>query len=419
MSTNENTPGNESLKKKILIPIAVFVACCIGSFVIVATAPSVEHVEPERAISVVRTLRAAPAAVRLTVRSQGTVAPRTESGLVPEVSGRVVWVSPALVSGGFFTVDEPLLRIDPLDYEMALARAKAARLRAKSELDYATSELERQRGLSERSVASAAQLNAAQRAAQVAEAGLAEARVGLEQAERDLARTEIRAPYQGRVRSEQVDVGQFAARGATVAMLYATDYAEIRLPIPDGQLAYLELPGLHDIPVGDGPKVRLLAQFAGRRHEWEGRIVRTEGEIDPRSRMVHVVARVENPYSAGDDATQDGDSNGLAADSVAVRPPLAVGLFVKAEIEGPLVEDVIVVPRYAMRDDSHLLVVDDDDRLHTREVEVLRIDRDDVLIRGALERGERICISPLQVVVEGMAVRPLADDAAEELGANS
>jgi RND family efflux transporter MFP subunit len=393
------------MTKKILIPVLVFALCCVGAFVLVATAPSVEQVSPDRAIIAVRTVQATPSAVRLTVRSQGTVAPRTESGLVPEVSGRVVWISPALVSGGFFAADEPLLRIDPLDSEMGLARARASKLRAQSELDYAKSELGRQQGLSERHVASSAQLSAATRAAQVAQAGLTEARIALQQAERDLSRTEIRAPYQGRVRSKNIDVGQFASRGATIATLYATDYAEIRLPVPDSQLAYLELPGLHGIEAEQGPKVRLHARFAGQRHEWEGRVVRTEGEIDPHSRMVHVVARVQNPYAA---AQQPRAESGT-------RAPLAVGLFIEAEIEGALVEDVIIVPRYAMRDNSHLLVVDKEDRLRTKEVEVLRIEREQVLIRGALLPGERICVSPVQVVIEGMTVRPVQDDSAQRV----
>jgi len=384
------------MKQKILIPLAVLAACMVGAFLLVATAPSVESVPPERAIIAVRTIDAQPESVRLTVRSQGTVAPRTESALVPEVSGRVVWVSPSLVSGGFFEVGAPLLRLERRDYEIGVARARAALVRAKSEFEYAASELDRQKGLSARDVASAAKLSAARRAQRVSEAGVVEARVSLEQAEWDLERTEIVAPFEGRVRDKNVDVGQFVNRGAPFATLYATDYAEIRLPIADHQLAFLDLPGVRGDAEGEGPVVHLHARFAGERREWTGRIVRTEGEIDRRSRMVHVVARVEDPYGMS-----EGGEN---------RTPLAVGLFVKAEIEGPMAENVRVVPRYAMRDKDHILIVDAEDRLRSHEVEVLRIDRDDVLIRTQLGPGERICISSLQVVVEGMPVQPLADD---------
>jgi RND family efflux transporter MFP subunit len=385
------------MKKILVIPFLVVLAALIGAFLLVATAPSVENVTPDRAVPAVRTLAPTANSVTLTVRSQGTVAPRTESAVVPEVSGRVVWVSPALVSGGFFLKGETLLRIDPRDYEMARDRARSSVARAEGEAEFAKSELARQRRLSERKVASSQQLSSAHRADHVARANLADARVALEQAEWDLARIEITAPFEGRVREESVDVGQFVSRGAAIASIYATDYAEIRLPIADDQLAYLRLPNMREANEDEGPAVRLRARFAGVENEWMGRVVRTEGEIDPRSRMVHVVARVEHPYRTDEDA---GDA----------RAPLAVGLFVQAEIEGTVLEDVIVVPRYAMRDDSHLLVVDATDRLHTRAVEVLRIDRDDVLIRNDLAAGERICVSPIQIVVEGMQVKPVAEE---------
>jgi RND family efflux transporter MFP subunit len=235
--------------------------------------------------------------------------------------------------------------------------------------------------------------------ATVAESNLLDARAALEQAERDLERTEILAPFDGRIRDEQVDIGQFVNRGNAVARVYATDYAEIRLPIPDAQLAFLDVgtigPG-SPVEIGSAV-VRLSAIFAGVPTEWEGRVVRTEGEIDQRTRMVTVVARVEDPYHMNSDLPQ---------------VPLAVGLYVQAEIEGPQVENAIVVPRYAMRNESRILVVDRENRLHSRAVEILRIDLDDVLVQGPLPPGERICVSPLQVVVEGMQVRTVEDAAA-------
>jgi multidrug efflux pump subunit AcrA (membrane-fusion protein) len=187
------------------------------------------------------------------------------------------------------------------------------------------------------------------------------------------------------------------ARGRSVGKIYSTDYAEIRLPIPDHQLAFFDFPDLRRSDAedaGDGPVVLLTATFAGRRHEWTGHIVRSEGEIDAKSRMVNVVARVKDPYLSN-------ESNN--------RPPLAVGLFVEAEIVGPEVSDVIVVPRYAMRGDSQILIVNAKNELHSKRVEVLRIDRDDVLVQGPLSEGERICVSPIQVVVEGMIVNAIED----------
>lgn len=396
--------------RRIVVPLLVLAAAVLGSVALVMTAPSVENVAPEETLRSVRVMEGHPQTVQLWVRSQGTVAPRTESELIPEVSGPVVWVSPALVSGGFFEAGAPLLRIDTRDYEAAVARARAAVARAEGDAEHASAELRRLQGLSQREVASESQLSQARRASRVGQASLDEARVALDQAERDLARTQLDAPFAGRVRVERVDVGQFVSRGQSVATLYATDFAEIRLPIADGQLAYLELPSWRggDMPT-DGPAVRLHARFAGTEHEWRGRVVRTEGEIDPRSRMVQVVARVEDPYGM---SRPEGEPE---------RAPLAVGLFVRAEIAGPVAEGVIVVPRSALRDDERILIVDKEDRLQILPVEVLRIDGDDVLLRAELAPGERICVSPLQVFVEGMRVRPVLVEAgnATQLGART
>ncbi len=363
---------------------------------LVETAPVVKNVEPDRALIAVRVLELAPQNLRLRVQTQGTVEPRTESELLPEVSGRVVWVSPALVAGGFFDDGEPLLRIERRRYEMAVAGAKAAVSRAASEVEFAADELVRQESLSARDVASAALLSEARRRNGVERAKLAEAQIALEQAEWDLERTEILAPFEGRVRSERVDVGQVATPGVSVATLYATDYAEIRLPISDHQLAFLDVPGFSKRGGVQRPAVHLRARFAGSEHTWHGSVVRTEGEIDQKSRMVHVVARVEDPYAA-----LPGNED---------RPPLAVGLFVRAEVEGVVVEDVFVIPRYAMRDEDHILVVDAQDRLRVREVEVVRVDGESAVIRGSLGRGERLCVSPVQVVIDGMRVAPVSDD---------
>jgi multidrug efflux pump subunit AcrA (membrane-fusion protein) len=188
-----------------------------------------------------------------------------------------------------------------------------------------------------------------------------------------------------------VDIGQFVSRGVSVATIYAGDQAEIRLPIADRQLAFLNLPLGHrgELPIEQQPNVTLTAEYAGRTLSWQGKIVRTEAQIDTASRMVHVIARVSNEE-------QD--------------VPLNVGLFVNAEIEGLLVEDVVVLPRNALRNGNRVLVVDDENRIHYRDIEPLRLYRDQVLIQSGLETGERVCISPLQTAIEGMTVNPVSSE---------
>jgi RND family efflux transporter MFP subunit len=346
---------------------------------------------PETLAPLVRVVSVSRERVRLTVRAHGTVTPRTESDLVPEVAGRVVAISPALAAGGFFERDEVLLEIDPRDYASALARGEARVRRARSELALARANLERLRALNDGGVASAAALDEAENAARVARAARDEAIVALEDARRGLERTQLRAPFAGRVREKRVDVGQYVSPGHPVARLYAVDYAEVRLPIPDGELAHLGLP-LDSRTEGalPEPSVVLRAHFAGAEREWRGRIVRTEGEIDPRSRMLHVVARVDDPYGIGAEAP---------------GAPLPVGLFVDAEIQGRTLADVFVLPRAALREGDRVFAIDAEERLRSRAVEVLRTEGDRVVARGELEEGTRICISDLRTATEGMRVR--------------
>jgi RND family efflux transporter MFP subunit len=381
---------------RLILPLVALGLGAAGFALLVATRVPVETRPPATPAPLVRVVPVELETVQLEVKTHGTVAPRTESDLVPEVSGRAVWVAPYLVSGGFFEEGEPLLRIDPRDYQTAVERARATLAQRESELERASRELERRRGLAQREYASAAELDDAINAERVAAAALRVARAALEQAERDLSRTAIVAPFAGRVREESVDVGQFVPRGAPIARLYAVDYAEVRLPVPDDELAFLELPSLYrgDAAEASGPPVRLRARFAGVEQMWEGRVVRTEGEIDPRTRMVHVVARVEDPY-----ARRNGGS----------RPPLAVGLFVEAEILGEVVDGVAVLPRAALRGPDRVLVVDAESRLRFREVAVLRREHDTVVVRAGLEAGEQVCVSPLDAPVDGMEVRVLVE----------
>jgi len=416
------------MTRRILAPIVILGLGAAVVFFMVLTKPVVETRPIELPAPIVRVERAKPQTVQFKVDAQGTVTPRTQSSLVAQVAGEVVWTSPSLAPGGFFEAGQTLLQVDRVDYEAELESARAAVARTESEARRAGKDLARQRRLAGRSVASEARIDDSENADRVAQAGLREATARLGRAERDLERTQVRAPYAGRVRSESVDVGQYVQRGATLAEVYAVDYAEVRLPVPDRELRYLDLPlsyrltgelgeeatePLEDEISGDlaaavnsasasggkaGPLVELRAEFAGSEHAWSGRIVRTEGEIDSRSRMVTVVARVEDPYAPG---REDG----------ALRPPLAVGLFVSAEIAGISVPDAYVLPRSALHGDSDVFVVDGESRLRLRSVEVLRREREQIVVRDGLHEGDRVCISPMPGGVDGMKVEVQAEAA--------
>ncbi len=225
--------------KRVTVAIAIIAGGLFAVKLIMAVSPEIEA-RPSRVLApLVRVIEAQPRDVQFSVRTQGTVVPRTESDLVPQISGEVIWVSPSLASGGFFAENEPLVRIDQGDFRVDLEAARAAVARTESEFARAKTELDRQRSLAVEGVASQARIDDAENAYRVSNAELREERARLARAERDLTRTELRAPYEGRVRSEAVDVGQFVNRGAPIATLYATDYAEVRLPLPDRELFFL------------------------------------------------------------------------------------------------------------------------------------------------------------------------------------
>jgi RND family efflux transporter MFP subunit len=380
------------MNKKILYPLVVLATGLLLAFLISINTPEIEPQPYEHIVPTVRVVRVQPAAEYLSINSQGTVQPRSQSELIPEVTGRVLWISPSLVNGGAFREGDILLRIDDADYLTLVTRSEAALMRAESEYSHASDELKRLASLNKQKLASEQQLDDARQASQVKEANLNEARASLEQAHRDLSRTQLQAPFDGLVRNEQVDVGQFVTRGQSIGTVYAIDFVEVRLPISADQLGYLGLPisTRGQIPAPLRPPVTVAADFGDTRLLWEGQLVRLEAQIDEQSRMVYGVARLR---------IGDNDEG----------PLLPVGLFVQADIRGRKVEHVIRLPRSAMRDDNEVLVVDAQNRLHFRRVSLLRLEHDDILVSEGLKDGELVCISPMQTVVDGMLVKPLIE----------
>ena len=378
--------------RHLIIPVFILGIFLFLAATLMATAPVLEPSSVEKLATTVRVVEIQPKSVQLKVNSQGSVMPSTESQLIPEVSGKVSWMSPNLVAGGYFDDQEILIRVDDTDYKTKLDRAQANLTRAEAEQQHNEFEYRRMQSLVKRNLVSRSQLENSLRAYRVAEASLQDATANFNQAEQDLARTQIRAPFAGLVRSENVDIGQFVSRGSPIATIYAGNQAEVRLPIADRQLAFLNIPVSirGEIPQEFQPEVTLTAQYAGQALKWKGNIVRSEAEIDVSSRMVQLVARVEST------------SNPV---------PLSIGLFVSAEIQGLAAKNVVVLPREALRNDNQVLVVDDENRLRFRKIETLRLYQDDLLVQAGLEAGERVCISPLQTAIEGMVVNPVINEA--------
>ncbi|MFN7139048.1 MAG: efflux RND transporter periplasmic adaptor subunit [Limisphaerales bacterium] len=378
---------------KIILPLLVLVLGVGATATMVAKRPQVKPEPREVPLPLVRTVTVSPQEHQYRVLSQGSVLPRTDIKLVTEVPGRVVAVAPSFTSGGFFNEGDVLVQLDRRDYELALVRARSALAEAQvrlqrelAEADIARKEWE---SLGGKGQANPLLLREPQLAE--AKAAIASAEANVTAAELELDRCQVRAPFDGRIWNKNVDLGQYLAKGEAIARIYAVDYAEIRLPIPLDELAYLALPSnRQSASNAGGPEVIFRANFGRQTEEWRGHVVRTEGEIDSRTRMLNVVARVNDPYGRNSDKAQQ---------------PLAVGLFVEAEILGKSASQVFIVPRAAIRGRNEIKLVDEENRLRLRPVEIARVERDTVIVTAGLQPGEQVCISPLDTPVDGMRVR--------------
>lgn len=378
--------------RKIFLPLAIILFGALIMVLLVKAYPDAEQLPPQAYQPLVSYQLAEKMDTRITIHSQGTVMPRTESNIISQVAGQIVYTSNRFASGGFFEKGEVMLRIDPSDYK--LAKTVAELQVAQAELRLAREEEEAKLAQDEWSSIGAGQASdLVLRKPQLSEAkaGLGAAQAGLEMADLNLKRTEIKAPYNCIVRRKMADVGQVVSMGFAIANIYAIDFVEIRLPLPDADIAFVDIPFQFKGMQKEGsPDVLLSAVFAGEELSWQGSLIRLEGEIDARSRMVNGVARVENPYGKG-----------LAGN----YQPLAVGMFVTARIEGKLLQNVYVIDRAALRDNNKLWIIDDAQKLYLRDVNVIRLESEKVIIGSGINEGEKICLTALDAMVDGMEVK--------------
>lgn len=384
-------------KKRFFLQIAIVLALLAaggaGLATLVATRKPPAKQQTEVLAPLVQAAKTSAGAHELVVRGEGTVRPLRQSDLATQVAGEVLWTSPSLRSGGSFKKDQVLLKIDPEDYRLAVTLARAEVAKAHAELKVAQQETEASReewrklygsdqGEPPPLVAKEPQLAAKQAALQAA-------RAKLRQAELDLARTEIKAPFEGRVVSKAVDVGQTLGVNKTVATVYSTDAAEITVPLESSELAWLKVPGLTTTS-GEGSPATVSAEFAGQANTWRGRVVRAEGQVDARTRLVPVVVQVNKPFAS--------------------LPPLTPGLFTTVEIGGHTLEEATVVPRAALRAGDVVWVVRDG-RIEYVPVKVVHRYMQDVVVSPPLPQGAVVVTSSLKAVSDGMKVRVSLNDA--------
>lgn len=388
---------------KYTLPLGIFILAIVSFIGLIAFGKSQEPEKKEeiRKAILVDVIEAVEKEVNFTITSQGSVRPRTETTLVAEVQGKISWVSPDFIAGGFFNKGEVLLEIDPSDYETALKRAEAnlASQQARLSDERARSEqaLRDWRNLGRTGEPSELVLRKPQVADAIANVSAAEADV--DKARRDLERTRISVPYDGLVKSKMVDIGQYVAPGTQLGVSFAIDTAEIRLPLSPDDIAYLDLPSATETEEQDYPLVTLSAVQAGELREWKAKIVRTEGVIDEVSRVIYAVAQVIDPYRVLGQSEQD---------------ELKVGTFVRARIEGRAAGRVVVLPRYVLRDDNTVLVANQDNKLEVRSVQVIRSEPHSVYLSSGISGGEKIVTTTLDVPVSGLELTISSKDSGSD-----
>jgi RND family efflux transporter MFP subunit len=392
---------------KYLLPLGLILAsiAVVVALVAIAQGKRPERKDTSNQAVLVDAIRAEKSTLNLKVFSQGAVEPRTETTLVAEVAGQIVSVSSNFIAGGFFREGEVLLQIDPSDYETGLLRAQATL--ASRRAQYAD-----QKARSEQALKDWTNLgrqgepsDLVLRKPQLAEAlaGVQAAEAELKEAERNLQRTRIRVPYDGLVRNKQVDVGQYVGPGTPLGVTFAIDTAEIRLPLSANDLAFLDLPSATRLDQAHRIPVTLRDEIGGAEGTWQAWIVRTEGVVDQNSRVVYAIAEVVDPYGVLGRSDQ---------------AELKMGAFVRAEIQGLEVEDVVVLPRSVLRPDQTVLIADDERRLEIRPVTVVRAEPRLAYIGSGIEAGEWVITTSMDAPIPGMQLaisgeNPVAGDSGE------
>ena len=384
-------------RRRLTLQAAILSIGALIASALLLSRPAPERITTPRLAPLVTATLMTPRSTPLVVEGTGTVRPAAEITLSAEVGGRVVVVSPKLVRGGVFSAKDTLFKLDDQSYRNAVSVAQAEVEQRKVDVALAAQnqliaqreyELLKQRLGSDAppDTSLAAQLARQQPQYEAAEASLYRAEAQLADAELNLERTAVLAPFSGRVRSEAVDIGQFISPGQAVADIYGTEAVEVDISLSTRQAALID--GLWtDDGAGRTPAV-VRSEFGGSWHEWNGFVDRASGALDEATRTVQIVIRVPDPFDAS-----------------AIRPPLLVGSYVRSRIAGRAVGAHYAIPRTALRDGPSVWTATTQGTLVSLPVEVIQEIQDTVFILANVGDTTRVIVSDLAVMTEGMKIR--------------
>ena len=376
-------------KPVIIVLVAIVIAMLMGQL----KPKSLESALPDQGVAVTTQVLELTQ-VNLTVKSQGTVLPRTRTNLISEVSGLVVDVAPQFIVGGTFAKGDVLIRLDATDYEVAKQRADAMLISAEAQLlseQARSAQAKKEWQMTGRPLDEAPVLALRAPFLAEAESRLLQAQAEVRQAELKLQRTVIRAPYRGMVSAKSVDVGQYVTIGSRLGETFAIDFAEVRLPMTARDLSMLGPITYLGEKQGTPRSVVLRGSVNGQNSTWIAELVRSEGTVEQKNRTQYLVAQVNDPYN-----TQQNPD----------KLPLLMGTFVEARVAGRSIEKVYPLPRYALRSGNRVATVDTEQRLDLKKVEFAFEDQSHYYLNAGLDGTVEVVTSSLGVMVQGMKLNP-------------
>lgn len=385
------TKNKSHLALKIILPLLILIIGFVGFNMMGKLKKKPQRQRPPQQGVLVDVVKLEAKTHQITVHATGTVQAEQEISLVPEVSGKVSWISPHLVRGGFFKKGETLLKIETSDFQLAIEKARAeiaqVQVALATEHEKAKVALAEWKRIDIPDKGKPSPLVTREIQMQQQQANLAAAEANLQQAQLNLQRTELKAPFNGRIHQKQVDLGQYLRAGTSIGDFVGTDRAEIYVPLPANELDWLDIPSISQ-KQGSTADIYLPGD---KNNKWSGKVVRSLGEIDPTSRMATLVVMVEDPYQRS---------------ATTKKTELQNGLFVDVEIHGEKIANIISIPRKALHTDNQVWIADSENHLDLRTVDILRREKQQILIKGGVQTGEKLVLTTLSGATNGMLLRP-------------
>ena len=374
--------------KQLSISIGIILLGIVITVLMVKFKRPPKRLKPDNIAPLVKVIQLKKEDIQIFVSGFGTVQPKVQVEISPQISGKIISINPQFKTGGFIAANEELIQIDPRDYELAVRQADALVAEAevkldleKAEADIAVAEWHQLHPDTQPS--SALVLRTPQ--IRQAKAQLESAKATLATAELNLERTHLSLPIDVKILSEKVDLGQYVVAGTNIGTAYGTEAAEIEVPLQDEDLAWFNIPD--NSSAASAVTAEIKAEFAGKEHTWQGQVKRTTGQVDISSRLISVVVEVNEPFSRSQN-----------------RPPLLPGIFAEVFIKGNILKDAVRLPRNAIHNGNQVWLFDND-RLHIKPLKIVRTDRDYIYTVDSLDNGDKIIISSLDAVTEAMSVR--------------